>query len=210
MMRNIFMISTLCLALALGLGGCNQKDDSPRVAVVDAEKVFQTSQLAKKGMEYIEGVSSKFNERILKMQEAAQADPDNQEMMQEFQAELMSLQGDFEARQTEAANKINRLFEEVVAEYRTKNNLDMIVYSQAVISSSASVDATDGIISLLDSKQLDFGSADAPIGNTPPPAPAGETGAAEPAAAPTGDAAPAPGAAAPEAAPAPAGEAATK
>lgn len=164
MTRNILILSVLCLAL--GLGGCDQKKDYPRIGVVDAEKVFQGSKLAQNGMAYVEGVSKKFNERLMKMQEAAAADPENQELMQQFQAELMSLQGDFEARQAEAANKMNRLFEAVVAEYRENNNLEVIIPAQMALSSRPGSDVTEAIISLLDSKTLDFGSVDEPVGGT--------------------------------------------
>lgn len=203
MTRNILALSILCLSLFIGLGGCNQKDDAPRVGVVDTEKVFQNSKLAQQGMAYIEGVSKQFSERLDKMQEEVSADPENQELMKQMQAELMRLQGDFEARQVEIGNKINKLFEDVLAEYREKNNLDVILPVQTVLSSRPGVDVTDAIVTLLDSKTIDFGALDAAFDKgMAPPAAAGE---------PAPEAAPAPaGESAPQAASAPEGGAETK
>lgn len=159
MKRSILIVLTLCLA-AFALAGCNEKSSGPAVAVVDAEKVFQESQLAQKGMAYLEELSAKFNERLAEMQTAMSADPDNEEQSKSFQAELVSLQADFEVKQMEAATKLNKLFDEVVEEYRAKNDIALIVPAQIVIAARAGVDVTAEVVKLLDSKALDYGPAD--------------------------------------------------
>lgn len=159
MQRNILMILALCLTV-FALVGCNEKSSGPAVAVVDAEKVFQESQLAQKGMAYLEELSAKFNERLAEMQAAVSADPNNEEQSKKFQAELVSLQGDFEVKQMDAATKLNKLFDEVVEEYRAKNDIALIVPAQVVITAREGVDITAEVIKLLDSKSLDYGPAD--------------------------------------------------
>lgn len=166
MLRNILIVSVFCFVTLFGLVACN-KDDSPRVAMVNAEKVYQNSKLAQEGMKYVETLSEKFQARLEQMQQAVQAEPENQELASAFQAELMGLQGDFEARQVEAGNKLNKLFEEVIEEYRAQNKLEVILPSQVVLSSRAGADVTDAIIQLLDSKNIDYGSTDISTGGAP-------------------------------------------
>lgn len=161
MKRNIFIVSLLALSLALF--ACNEQKEPAapaptplKIAVVDAEQVFQRSKLASDGMIFIEEQSQILNQRLFEMQKQVEADPENQELSATLQAELSMLQQQFELDQVEAAEKINAIFNEVVEEYRKSNDLEAVLPVQIVISYRPGADITNLIVERMDKKTIDF------------------------------------------------------
>lgn len=201
MKRNIIFLFVMAVSLMLGLAACNES--APKIAVIDAEKIYQDSALAKQGMAHVEGLSRQFNERIAEMRDEVMASPDDEALGLKLQEELMGLQQKFEEEQTVTAEKLNKLLEDVVEEYRQKNGLEAILPKQLVLAVRPGADITAEVTKLFDSKNVEFGSAPAAA---PAAASATESGVAAPAQppadapAPDSEQNPAPGAA-PEAAP---------
>lgn len=158
MKRNILVLFALCLVAALALAGCNEKKAGPVIATVDAEKVFQDSKLAQSGMSYVEGIGKEFNDRLSAMQAAIAENPEDSEQIAAFQAELATLQSNFESKQMAAADKLNKLFEEVLEEYRAQHNFEAVLPKQIVVVARPGADITDEIIKLMDTKSIEFGA----------------------------------------------------
>lgn len=156
MKRNIVLIFVFCLVLVMGGAGCEQKDSSPRIAVVDTEKVFKNSKNAKEAMAYIEALNNDFTKRIGEMQAGLSADQDNTELLTTLQSEFMGLQSEFERVQTETADKLNKQFEAAIEEYREKNKIEVVLPVQMVISSKSEADITDAVIAIMDAKPVDL------------------------------------------------------
>lgn len=163
MIRNILIISFMLCALALS--GCNDKTapaaSGPKVATVDVEKVFQGSKLAVRGMDYLDKQSNAMNARLTEMQNEVTAKPEDQELSMRLQVELGTLQQQFEQDRITAAEKINGVFDKVVADYLKANNLDAIFTSQVALAAAPGTDVTDKIIELMDKEEIDFGSVPA-------------------------------------------------
>lgn len=176
MKRNIVFLFVTAVSLMLGLAACNES--APKIAVIDAEKIYQDSALAKQGMAHVEGLSRQFNERIAEMRDEVVASPDDEALGLKLQEELMGLQQKFEEEQTVTAEKLNKLLEDVVEEYRQKNGLEVILPKQLVLAVRPGADITAEVTKLFDSKNVEFGSAPAAA---PAAAPATESGVAAPA-----------------------------
>lgn len=136
MKRRPLIVFALCIALAAGLAACNDNTPSAKVAVVDANKVFEKSGLAQEGMAYVQEIETKFTARIAEMQELVAANPENQEILQAFQVELMELERIYSERQMEVGDKLNKIFEEVLDEYIKAHGLDVILPAQSVMRNS--------------------------------------------------------------------------
>ena len=150
------LLLAMILMAAFGLSACNNDAAADKVAMVDAEAVFQKSKLAAAGMQHIESLNAQLQERLGKMQEELLADPDNNELEQRLQGELFALQGSMDEGQRAVAEQINKLFDQAVEDCRKAGNLEVVLPKQLVMAAREGADITDKVVELMDKQTVDF------------------------------------------------------
>jgi Skp family chaperone for outer membrane proteins len=143
-----------CFALA----GCNEggKGGAARIALVDGERVFQSSRVAQDGVAFIGELRAGVNARMLDMQKELADKPEDKELEAKLQGELSRLEQQFEREQREIAGSINTLFSQVVEEYRASHNFELVLPTQVAIAASPASDITAAVVAAIDQRPIDF------------------------------------------------------
>ncbi len=160
-MKKMALFGILALALVMGLGGCNKTEQAgPRVAVVDAGKVFQESAPGKAGVAYLEKISMSAQEEFKAIQTEAEKD-NSQESMMKMQRVLGDIQQRMNSEQQLVIGKLNDTFRKVLDAYLAERKLDVILPSDQVMSFGPSADVTNDIIAAMNKETVVYESEDA-------------------------------------------------
>ncbi|MDL2307364.1 OmpH family outer membrane protein [Desulfovibrio sp. OttesenSCG-928-C06] len=151
-----YLALALALTATLGLSACNSDAPADKIAMVDAEAVFQKSKLAAAGMKHIESMNAQLQERLGKMQEELLADSNNAELEQRLQSELFALQASMDESQRAVAEQINGIFDKAVEDCRKTSKLEVILPKQLVMAAREGADVTDKVVELMDKQTVDF------------------------------------------------------
>lgn len=172
-MKKLALSALVLLALVV-LAGCNGTGKSePKVAVVDAAKVFQESAPGKAGLAYLETVSAAAQEEFKSLQTEA-GDDKSQESMMKMQRALGQIQQRMNAEQQMVIGKLNSAFQDALAAYRAEKKLDVIIASEQALSFGPEADVTKDIIAAMDKMTLSFEPEKAPEAATEAPEAAAE------------------------------------
>jgi len=146
------------LALSLLMGACQDpfSGSSPKVAVVDLNRLITDSNPGKAAKTFLDNMNKQFNDELGKKQAAAQANPKDEKAAQDLQATYMSLQ---QRMQTEAQNVNNALLEHVlsaVRKYREQNGLSAVLRSEAALDYDKALDVTDKVLDEVNKQNIEF------------------------------------------------------
>jgi outer membrane protein len=171
-MKKLTLSVVLLLSAVLMLGGCNGAEKAaPKVAVVDAGKVFQESAPGKAGVAYLEKISAAAQEEFRTLQAEAEKDK-SQESMLKMQRALGEIQQRMNAEQQMVIGKLNDAFKKTLDTYRDEKKLEVILPAEQVISFGQASDITKDIIAAMDKVTVTYESEKAPVEAAPEAAPA--------------------------------------
>ncbi len=155
-MRRLALSFVMVLAVMFAVSGCNGTEQAgPKVAVVDAGKVFQESAPGKAGVAHLEKASAAAQEEFKAMQAATEKDK-SQESMMKMQRSLGEIQQRMNAEQQMVIGKLNDAFRKVLDDYRTAKKLDVILASEQAMSFADSADITKDIIAAMDKVTVNY------------------------------------------------------
>ena len=176
MLRKLFIpcliLSTFVIA---GCGGEKPKPHGIRVAIIEGQAVFEKSKIAMDGVAYAEELAAKLSVRRDEMMVKFSEAPDDTALQSSLQEEYMELQLAIETVQRGVGEKIYKLFEQTVADYRKANNIEVVLHKEVVISFDEKADITAIIAELMDRSGLNPRDEPLPAVLNPP---AGKPGAA--------------------------------
>ncbi|MDR2825859.1 MAG: OmpH family outer membrane protein, partial [Deltaproteobacteria bacterium] len=124
--------------------------------MVDAEQIYQKSNLASAGMKHLETLTEQLQTTLMQMQEQIKAAPEDKELEQRLQTQLFSMQGTMDTAQRAVAERVNKHFEEAVETYRKQQNLELVLPKQLVIAVRPDADITQKVIDIMNTKTADF------------------------------------------------------
>lgn len=161
-MRRLALSVIMVLSAILVLGGCNATEKTgPKVAVVDAGKVFQESAPGKAGVAYLEKISAAAQEEFKALQADAEKDK-SQETMMKMQRSLGEIQQRMNAEQQMVIGKLNESFRKELDAYREAKKLDVILPAEQAMSFAASTDITVDIITAMNKVTISYEPEKAP------------------------------------------------
>ncbi|MDR2050379.1 MAG: OmpH family outer membrane protein [Deltaproteobacteria bacterium] len=148
----------LALLGCFALAGCDGggKGGAVRIALVDGERVFQSSKVAQDGVAFIGDLRARMNERMLDMQKELADRPEDKELEARLQSEFSRLERQFEQDQQKMAGSINTLFSQVVEEYRASRNFELVLPTQMAIAAAPASDITSEVVAMMDQRPIDF------------------------------------------------------
>jgi len=162
----------IALAAVLLLGACQK--EAAKVAVLDPGKVFQTCDVCVKGGNYLRGLSEKMRTELTELQASMQNDT-SENAPQKFQERYSQMQGEMMEEQNRIAGLLNDAFVKLMNDYRTKNNVMVIMNKENVLSYDEKDDITDAMIAAMNGAGIDLAL---PV-ETPAAAPADAAAPAE-------------------------------
>ncbi|MFW5486888.1 MAG: OmpH family outer membrane protein [Desulfovibrio sp.] len=147
----LFAIALLVLAV-----GCNEQSasSSPRVAVVDANKVMQECAPGKQAIGHLEEISNKVRKDIEPLQEAIKKDQSDQESMKKFQETLGKAQKLLTSEQDRLFGQLNKAFTERLEAYRKANNFSVVLLKSQVLAYDGAADITNAMVKEMDGVKL--------------------------------------------------------
>lgn len=154
-MKKSCVFAVFMLVLAL-VAGCDKKQDTKAVAIVNISQVFQESEAAKAGMKYLESIGNEMQNEFLALQQELEKDPNNAEKQKKFNDALTAFQGRLNAEQQQVLTRINDTFQQVVDSYREKNKIAVILRSDQVVSMDPAFDVTNDIVKEMNKLELTF------------------------------------------------------
>ncbi len=157
-------ILPLMLMLTFLLSACENTekvsatDGGNTIKVVDTARISRESKPGKDGMEFIGKLQAEIQEEVTALQAKLQADPENAEIQQEIQMYYGLVQQRMQAEVQNATSIMNDLVLRILDEYRTKNNLSVILNSENALSYDKSLDITTEIIEILNKQSVEYKS----------------------------------------------------
>ncbi len=178
------LLPLLLLAVCL-LSACNSEQkpqavQQPTVYVIDTARIFRDSEPGKASMTFLTSIQTEMQQSFAGLQTRLQADPENMEIQQEAQMLIGQLQQRMNAEEQNVMNLMHDMVLRVLDEYRTQNNISIIMGAEAVLSYDKSLDITEKIIAAVNKEKIEFKSvmppappaAVTPAPSTPPAPPA--------------------------------------
>ncbi len=158
-MKKIY-IAVCTLAIALFLSACNEPA-GPTVAVVNAGQVFQECESGKQAREYMEKLAEEMQADLRSLQDDFENAPAarKEDAQRKLQSTVIEYQQRLRAEEQQILNKLTEDYQSVLDEYRTANNLSLILRSEAMVSTSAEADITQKIIEAMNKKTTAEASA---------------------------------------------------
>lgn len=155
-------LSVLLLSLValVALGGCldnnDKKDSGLAIAVVDQERAYRESKVAKLAVDHLEALSQVLQVELLALQEEAQKMEDQEKSQEFFEEGLAEMQQRFAAEQQMVTIKVTELFEATVDECRKKAEANVVLSADLVLAMDDMSDLTDDVIRIMDEKEVSF------------------------------------------------------
>jgi Skp family chaperone for outer membrane proteins len=167
----------LCLILSVFvLVGCSEeksKSQGFKVAVMEGQAVFAKSRIAMDGLAYAEEIEAKRRARRDEITAKISEKPDDEALKSSLEKEKREIEIAAETVQRGIGDKIYKLFEQTVTDYRKANNIEIVLPKEAAISFDEQADITDIIVELMDKSDLNFREEPLPaVLNTAPDTPA--------------------------------------
>ena len=183
-MKKIY-IALCTLTIALFLSACSEPA-APTVAVVNAGQVFQECESGKQAREYMEKLAEEMQADLRSLQDDFENAPAarKEDAQRKLQSTVIEYQQRLRAEEQQILNKLTEDYQSVLDEYRAANNLSLILRSEAMVSTSAEADITQKIIEAMNKKttaEASAAAATAPAPATNSTAPEANATAAEPA-----------------------------
>lgn len=173
-MRKVCLV--LALALCLGSAGCDNHD-SPKIGVVDLNRLMAESAPGKAGLQFIESQQKELQARLDAIQDRIEKNPNDEAAMQELQAVYAASQ---QKIQTEGQAVVTRLLESIqktVDAFRKDNGYSMLIRKEALDSVEPSLDVTEAIMAQVNKLDLNFAPAQETVKQEPAQEKNGEAGA---------------------------------
>lgn len=151
---KLMFVAALMLAVA-GLTGCQQQA-GPKIVLVDPAEVFQSCDACVKGGDYLRGMGQKMQQSLAKIQQPAEGEMDT-EALKKAQGEFMAMQQQMNEEQQRIVEKLNTEFQAVMDEYRTTNNVSVIINKKQALSFDGAADITKAVVEAMNARQIDLG-----------------------------------------------------
>ena len=145
----------LLLALALLAFGCNGK----RVAVVNTDMVYQSSQASEKGTEYLKSISGEMQKAYETAQakvEEAKGKKEKEAAQAELQQLLMEMQQRLNAEQQQVVTVLSESYKKAMDACRAKGKYDIIIHPEAALSYDPQIDITKQVIDEMNAMTYEF------------------------------------------------------
>ena len=177
-MKKLLLV--LMLGAMLFLVACKDEKAAEthesKVAVLNLGVVFQTSKASQSAAEYMTKMESELQAELEKASQGLNKDVTGnvaKDEMPKMQKLFGDLQQRYNAEQQMVLTRLNALATETVDEYRKQHNLDIIVRSDQAFSFNPTIDITEKIIELMNTKEISFKPMlpEDPQGNATAPAP---------------------------------------
>ncbi|UIJ38043.1 OmpH family outer membrane protein [Desulfobaculum bizertense] len=155
---KLMVVAVLMLALA-GLTGCQQEQKaSPKLAVVDANEVYQNCDFCVEAGEYLKGLSMEFQQKVatLQAQTTGKEKPDAA-AMKAMRDEAMKLQQKMTGEQQRLVTILDKELKSALDAYRAEKGLSVIMNRQQAVSFDESSDVTKDIIAAMNARKIDLG-----------------------------------------------------
>jgi Skp family chaperone for outer membrane proteins len=193
---NRILILFMAVGLMIATAACQQNQDAAqapagaaveapaKIGVVNAQRVITESEAGKKAMEMLRSESENLQTTIAELQaeiaELEEGTPETQARAEELQQKMAEYQMLMQVEQNRLVAVLNTNFEEVMEEYRTANNYDILIPAESVLSYNTEVEATDALIEAMNARDIEITpSVDNLEGAAPEMAPETEAAPAE-------------------------------
>lgn len=177
-MRIICML--LAMSISFALAGCDNQE-SPKLGVVDMNRLMADSSPGKAGLQYIESQQKELQAKLDAIQDRIEKNPQDEAAMQELQTVYAASQ---QKIQTEGQAVVTRLLESIqgaVDSFRKEKGYAMLIRKEAIDSFDPALDITNELMVEINKIKLDFTPAQPAAKQEPTQ---GETGEAAKEAAP--------------------------
>lgn len=165
----------LALALCLGIAGCDNHS-SPKIGVVDLNRLMAESVPGKAGLQYIESQQKELQARLDAIQERIEKNPNDEAAMQELQTVYTASQ---QKIQTEGQAVVTRLLEAIqktVDTFRKDNGYSMLIRKEALDAVDPDLDVTETLMAEINKLELNFAPAQGTVKQEPAQEKSGEAG----------------------------------
>lgn len=147
----------LMLALCGLLAACNDMGgSSPKMAVVDLNRLMRESEPGKAGLKFIETQQTELQSKLDEIQDRLEKNPSDEKAVQELQRVYATSQ---QRIQAEGQNVVGQLFDAIqktLNAYREKNGYAMLIRTEALDSYDPGLDVTGAVMVEVNKLQLDF------------------------------------------------------
>lgn len=156
----------LCIAvlalLAMGCEGPAAGTGTPKVALIDQNKVFMQSSAGAKGMQMLQDLSKKLQDELKAMQgEGQPGDPSSpgagakdEKEQQAFQEKLAGFQATMGEEQQRIVNLLTENFNQVLEEYRAKHGIAVVLPLEVAVAFEKSADITEAIVAAMNARNI--------------------------------------------------------
>lgn len=159
MRMRILLALAFCLALPACDGG---PADQPKFAVVDVARLMRDSEPGKAGVKFIESQQTGLQEKLDKIQDRLEKNPEDQAAMSELQKTYAEAQQTMQAESANVANLVYDLIQRALNSYRAQKGYPFIVTAEALAAYDPKIDVTDEVMAAVNKEKIEFKPAPKP------------------------------------------------
>lgn len=153
-MLKMIVRTVALVAMMAVLAACQQSAVSgPKVAFVNANKVFKECKAGAAGVEYLKKSSEKYQSSFKEMQ-AEMTQNRTKANTAKFQKAISEYQTKMGAEQNRIITVINSAFSKALDNYRQEKGLDVILSVESALSYDKSADVSDDIVAAMDKMDI--------------------------------------------------------